>query len=235
MADMNGARFQLTPGHIVLGEIANVITSMRQHPKWDTRAKMSASVHIRNLEFLRYQIESLSNRSIFHLEPKVYLQPFLDVITSEETNSTITAVALTSIDKFINCGFLGAETNNQAAAVCGIITSVAHCRFEISDSSTDEIVLMKVHHVLLACLQSPAGSSITNKLIYEMIQTCFRMSTQQKHSGLLRRSAEITLSQMVHCIFNRFRYELISSSNSKNVKEQLTSNESSSSSSSSPS
>jgi hypothetical protein len=41
------------------------------------------------------------------LEGIDYLQPFLDVIKSDEITSPITAMTLSSIHKFVQCGFLG--------------------------------------------------------------------------------------------------------------------------------
>jgi hypothetical protein len=36
-----------------------------------------------------------------------YLQPFLDVIKSDDITAPITAMALSAIHKFVQCGFLG--------------------------------------------------------------------------------------------------------------------------------
>ena len=43
------------------------------------------------------------------MEPLEYLSPFLEVINSPETSGPITAVALGSVNKFLDCELLGAQ------------------------------------------------------------------------------------------------------------------------------
>lgn len=200
----NSFNKQSATGRIVLGEIANVLASMRQSNKWDERTKMASSQLVRNLELLSHKIESIPDRVIFNLETVEYLRPFLDVIKSGETSGPITAVALASIHKFICSGLVGPDSVKPAKGICSIVTDVALCRFEATDSTSDEVVLMKILNVLLACLQSSSGHLLSNKLVYEMIQTCFKMSTQTRLSVLLRKTAEMVLVDMVHHIFSRF-------------------------------
>jgi brefeldin A-resistance guanine nucleotide exchange factor 1 len=64
-----------------------------------------------------------------------------------------------------------------------IAETVTHCRFEATDPDSDEVVLMRILRVLLACLRCPAGYLLTDDLVYETVQTCYRMSVQLRLSG----------------------------------------------------
>lgn len=41
------------------------------------------------------------------VEPNTFLEPFLDVIRSEETTGPVTSLALSSINKFLTYGLIG--------------------------------------------------------------------------------------------------------------------------------
>jgi len=155
------------------------------------------------LQNLKVKVEALSDGNVFQLEALEYLNPFLEVIKSEETSGHITALALDAIQKFIAKQFLGPLSSNPAKGIRHIVQAVSLCRFSGSDPVTDELVLMKILNVLLVCLQSPAGHLLSNKLVFEMIQTCFKMSKQTRLSMLLRKAAEKTLQDMVQCVFSR--------------------------------
>ncbi len=88
-------------------------------------------------------------------------------------------------------------------AMAAIAETVTHCKFEATDSVSDEVVLMKIlqvlmdcshqqqcadHHlqVLRACLVSPAGVYLTDEAVCEIMVTCFSMCFQMRLSELLR-------------------------------------------------
>ena len=51
------------------------------------------------------------------VEPLEYLSPFLEVINSPETSGPITAVALGSVNKFLDCELLGAHRQCHAVGL----------------------------------------------------------------------------------------------------------------------
>lgn len=117
---------------------------------------------------------------------------------------------------------------NAPKGIRSIVAAVARCRFKASNADTDEVVLFQILNLLLACLLSPVGHLLTNKLVYEITQTCFKMSTQDHLSGtspvcwthnlvLLRKAAEMTLMEMVRYIFSNFHgHQIEVSSESEN-------------------
>ena len=153
------------------------------------------------------------------LDPMVYLKPFLNVIHSEEISGPITGAALSSVDKFLTYGFLRKSTRfirrepessdafgwagdspEGSKAMKKIADTVVHCRFEATSLEGDDVVLMKILRVLLACLSCPAGGLLSDDSVFEMLSICFRMS-RGRLSELLKKTAERTLMEIVHIVF----------------------------------
>jgi golgi-specific brefeldin A-resistance guanine nucleotide exchange factor 1 len=81
------------------------------------------------------------------VDSTTYLSPFLEIIKSEETNGPITGLALSSIDKFISYGLIDINSETSSLTVQQISDAVTHARFVGTDSSSDEVFLMKILHV----------------------------------------------------------------------------------------
>lgn len=47
------------------------------------------------------------HRDLSHLEPAVFLTPFLEIIRSEETTGPVTSLALSAVNKIISYGLVG--------------------------------------------------------------------------------------------------------------------------------
>jgi len=56
-------------------------------------------------------------------------------------------------------------------------------RFEATDVDLDEVVLMMLVRILRDTLESPMGSELTDDIVFEMFQTCFKMAIQVRLSG----------------------------------------------------
>ncbi|KAL3501499.1 hypothetical protein ACH5RR_035948 [Cinchona calisaya] len=85
--------------------------------------------------------------SVANNQPVIYLQPFLDVIQSDETGGPITGVALSSIYNILTLDMLDLSIVNVEAAVHLVVDAVTGCRFEITDPASEEVVLMKILQV----------------------------------------------------------------------------------------
>ncbi|GBN35557.1 Golgi-specific brefeldin A-resistance guanine nucleotide exchange factor 1, partial [Araneus ventricosus] len=83
-----------------------------------------------------------------------------------------------------------------------IADAVTHARFMGTDSASDEVVLMKILHVLRLLLLTPLGVLLTNESVCEIMQSCFRFCFETRLSELLRRSAEHALMDMVQLLFS---------------------------------
>jgi hypothetical protein len=126
-----------------------------------------------------------------------YLRPFCEVIKNKDVSGPVTGLALQSILKFINYGLIKNES-----AVQMISDSVTKARFIGTDTSSDEVVLMRILNVLRELIVR-RYKSLTNGAVCEIMQSCFRIAFEPRLSELLRKSAEQSLVDMVQVLFRR--------------------------------
>jgi golgi-specific brefeldin A-resistance guanine nucleotide exchange factor 1 len=93
------------------------------------------------------------------------------------------------------------ERPGAIGAIEDVGAAVTHCRFEGTDPETDEVVLTKILNVLRKAVQVEAGALLSDQLVYDMVQTCFKMSIQMHLSVLLRKSAELALMEIVQHVY----------------------------------
>lgn len=191
---------------MINSEIGAVLAVMRRNVRWGVRymaddEQLEHSL-IHSLKELRKQIFLWQNQ--WHkVDPAVYLQPFLDVIQSDETGAPITGVALSSIYKILILDVLDLDTVNVGEAMHLIVEAVTSCRFEVTDPASEEVVLMKILQVLLACMKSKAAVKLSNQHVCNIVNTCFRVVHQASSKGeLLQRIARQTMHELVRCIFS---------------------------------
>lgn len=82
-------------------------------------------------------------------------------------------------------------------------SAVTHCRFEASDSATDEIVLFRILKLMECMINGAGGDVIGDESMCEMMETGISMCCQVRLSELLRRSAEVSMVTMCQTIFKR--------------------------------
>nr|GEU78094.1 ARF guanine-nucleotide exchange factor GNOM [Tanacetum cinerariifolium] len=193
-------------GCMINSEIGAVLAVMRRNVRWGGRYmsgddQLEHSL-IQSLKALRRQIYSWQHP--WHtINPAVYLQPFLDVIKSDETGAPITGVALSSLYKILTLDVLDLNTVNVEDAMQLVVESVTSCRFEVTDPASEEVVLMKILQVLLACMKSKASVMLSNQHVCTIVNTCFRVVHQAGSKGeLLQRMARHTMHELVRCIFS---------------------------------
>ncbi|KAK8533899.1 hypothetical protein V6N13_028417 [Hibiscus sabdariffa] len=191
---------------MINSEIGAVLAVMRRNVRWGVRyvADDDQLEHslIHSLKELRKQIFSWGYQWE-NVDPVVYLQPFLDVIKSDETGAPITGVALSSIYKILTLDVLDLDTVNMEEAMHLIVDAVTSCRFEVTDPASEEVVLMKILQVLLACMKSKAATRLSNKHVCMIANTCFRIVHQASSKGeLLQRIARHTMHELIRCIFS---------------------------------
>lgn len=190
---------------MVNSEIGAVLAVMRRNVRWGIRyADDDQQEHslIHSFKVLRKKIFSWQHQ--WHvIDPVVYLKPFLDVIQSDETGAPITGVALSSVYKILTLEILDLETVNVDNALHLIVDAVTSCRFEVTDPASEEVVLMKILQVLLACMKNKASVYLSNHHVCNIVNTCFRIVHQASSKGeLLQRTARHTMNELVRCIFS---------------------------------
>lgn len=79
--------------------------------------------------------------------------------------------------------FFSSTHNIPIRSTASLICIDLYFSFEATDPDTDEVVLMKIQRVLLALLDSSQGYLLSDQIINDMVQTCFKMSIQSRLSG----------------------------------------------------
>ncbi|KAK7285176.1 hypothetical protein RJT34_19937 [Clitoria ternatea] len=194
---------------MINAEIGAVLAVMRRNVRWGVHYmsddEQSDHFLVQSLKALRRQIFSLHSqwRAI---NPALYLQPFLDVIQSDETGAPITGVALSSVYKILTLDVIDQNTVNVGDTMDLVVEAVTSCRFEVTDPGSEEVVLMKIVQVLLACVKSKASVMLSNQHICTIVNTCFRIVHQARtKSELLQRIARYTMHELVRCIFSHLQ------------------------------
>lgn len=191
---------------MVNSEVSAVLAVMRRNVRWGGRYvsgddQLEHSL-IQSLKTLRKQIFSWQHQWQT-INPALYLQPFLDVIRSDETGAPITGVALSSVFKILTLDFLDHNTVNVENAMHSVVDAVTSCRFEVTDPASEEVVLMKILQVLLTCMRSKASVTLSNQHVCTIVNTCFRVVHQAgSKSELLQQTARHTMHELVRCIFS---------------------------------
>ncbi|CAK7323053.1 unnamed protein product [Dovyalis caffra] len=191
---------------IINAEAGTVLAVMRRNVRWGLHYMSSDDqldhFLIHSLKALRKQI-FLWQQPWHSINPALYLQPFLDVIRSDETGAPITGVALLSVYKIITLDVIDQNTVNVGDSMESVVDAVMSCRFEVTDPASEEVVLMRILQVLLACMKSSASIMLSNQHVCTIVNTCFRIVHQAgSKSELLQRISRHTMHELVRCIFS---------------------------------
>ncbi|KAJ8595613.1 Sec7-domain-containing protein [Rhizopogon salebrosus TDB-379] len=134
----------------------------------------------------------------------VLLGPFFALIRSPLSNGPITSAALSALHSFFVCNLISANSISLEPALVELSSTVSHCKFEASDSSGDEVVLLKIMTVILDCIvASNVGGVLGDVEICEMLEAVLTTACQMRLSEILRRSAESAMISIVRTIFGR--------------------------------
>ena len=140
------------------------------------------------------------NKNLNVLMDDRYLKPFCNLITNKDMSGRITAVALGSLLKFLNCGLIDYTENQGSAQLIG--ETMTRVRFISTTANSDEVVLMRIL-LLIKGILTRGFNQINNQTLYDMIKTCFRVIFEPNLSELLRKNAEHTLIDIVRMLFMR--------------------------------
>ncbi|OQE02896.1 hypothetical protein PENVUL_c037G00574 [Penicillium vulpinum] len=190
-------------GNVVMLDEDNTVSS-----RWGLREKKGGIVQDNPLvaAFLRLQSNLSNCKDITKYDTPALLHPFLQVIRSSSTSAAITSLALIAITKFLSYKIISGDSARLAEAMQLLSSALTHCRFEASDSATDEIVLLQVLNLMESIILSPGGESLCNESVSEMMQTGLSMCCQPRLSELLRQSAEIAMVSICQLVFERWKH-----------------------------
>ncbi|CAL5202106.1 unnamed protein product [Lathyrus oleraceus] len=126
---------------MINAEIGAVLAVTRRNVRWGVHYmsdedQLEHSL-VQSLKNLRMHI-FFSWQSHWHvIDPVLYLQPFLDVIQSDETGTPSTGVALSSVYKILTLDVIDQNTVNVGDAMHLVVDAVTSCRFAVIDPGSE--------------------------------------------------------------------------------------------------
>lgn len=153
--------------------------------------------------FIQLRLMLNNSKNLDDIDSLTLLQPFLLVIKSSSTTGNITSLALDSLSKFISYNIISASSKNLAFTLTHIISSLTHCRFEASEQSSDDAVLLKVLNLLETIIDSSLGDLLSDDVIYEVVQTSLSLACNKRRSEVLRKAAELSMYTVTIKVFKR--------------------------------
>ncbi|KAH9946245.1 Sec7-domain-containing protein [Epithele typhae] len=226
---MATASFSVSAKHILLSEILSVTSVMRKNSRWALSAPsfstrdsgLATSLGLRvsksplspytsghgsteqelmtGFQDLKRLVKEIED--IHSLPLSTLLSPFLSIIRSPLSTGPITSAALTAIHNFFVCGLFYPDAIALQTAQAELSSALSSCKFEASDSSGDEVVLLKIMTIISDAMCGSTGPTLGDVEICEMLETVLTTSCQMRLSEILRRSAENTLHQLVRVAF----------------------------------
>jgi brefeldin A-resistance guanine nucleotide exchange factor 1 len=113
----------------------------------------------------------------------VILAPFLAIVRSPLATGPIASAALAALHAFFAAGLVHPQALAINAALADLSASISHCKFEASDSSGDEVVLLRILTVTEDCMCGPAGRLLDDVEVCEMLETVLTTCVQMRLSG----------------------------------------------------
>jgi brefeldin A-resistance guanine nucleotide exchange factor 1 len=176
--------------------------------RWGLRGKKGKSMQDNPLisAFTRLRSDLKDCKDITTFDTPALLHPFLQVVRSSSTSAAITSTALVAITKFFSYNIINPSSPRLSIAMQLLSAAITHCRFEASDSSADEIVLLRILKLMEGILSRPEGELLGDESVCEMMETGLSMCCQGRLSEVLRRSAEMAMVKMCQVIFMRLSH-----------------------------
>lgn len=112
-----------------------------------------------------------------------FLSPFFAILRSPLSTGPITSAALSALHSLFNCGLINPNSRNLDHALAELSSTVSHCKFETSDSSGDEVVLLRILTVIQDCLCGSVGAGLGDVEVCEMLETVLTTCCQMRLSG----------------------------------------------------
>jgi golgi-specific brefeldin A-resistance guanine nucleotide exchange factor 1 len=111
------------------------------------------------------------------------LAPFFAIIRSPLSTGPIASAALSAIHAFFACGIIRTDSPSIETLLSDLSTSISHCKFEASDSSGDEVVLLRILTVIEDCMCGSVGQLLDDIEVCEMLETVLTTCVQMRLGG----------------------------------------------------
>lgn len=143
---------------------------------------MHAWMHLCRIEAgIHYMCYSFTDLVVVPLPD--LLAPFFAIIRSPLSTGPITSAALSSLHNFFEYGIINPDSISLEAGLVELSSTVAHCKFEASDSSSDEVVLLKIMTIIQDCLCGDVSAALGDVEVCEMLETVLTTCCQARLGG----------------------------------------------------
>lgn len=150
------------------------------------------------LRSLLMEVDDIKDMDVIAL-----LQPYLIVIKSKSTSCAIMDSVVTSLSKLIKYGIINKHQHNIVPLLSQIVTSLCHCKFKGDDEIHDDILVIKIIHLLETITTTSLGDILTDDSMYDILSTCFSLAINSRRKELLTDSAESTLLSITTTAFSK--------------------------------
>ncbi|KAI0256486.1 Sec7-domain-containing protein [Lactifluus subvellereus] len=220
----------VSSGHTIYSEILSVTSIMRKNSRWSSSMQtfytkdsaLASNLGLRRpgsnnvstpqqgsreedlmsgFEELKRALRSVQDVSSIPIAD--ILAPFLAIIRSPLSTGPITSAALSALHSFFTYGLFTKNDQSVDAALAELSSSVSHCKFEASDSSGDEVVLLRILTVIEDCMCGSWSPRLGDIEVCEMLETVLATCVQMRLSEALRRSAELTMHKIVRTVLSK--------------------------------
>ncbi|KAH9966443.1 Sec7-like domain protein [Russula dissimulans] len=229
-SDNTNHKGNVSSGHIIYSEILSVTSMMRKNSRWSSNMQtfytkdsaLASHLGLRRpgtnnvptpqqgsreedlmsgFEELKRTVRRTPDMSPVSLTD--VLAPFLSIIRSSLSTGPITSAALSALHTFFACGFFSRNDSSVDFALAAVSSAISHCKFEASDSSGDEVVLLRILTVIEDCMCGEWGTRLGDIEVCEMLETVLATCVQMRLGEALRRSAELTMHKLVRTILSK--------------------------------
>ncbi|KIO27117.1 hypothetical protein M407DRAFT_73603 [Tulasnella calospora MUT 4182] len=174
----------IPPLHLVWSEILSVTSAMRKNSRWaSSQPGPPKATNLATSMGLRTPTGTGDTVDILSIPLPIVLAPFLALIRSPLSTGPITATALAAIHNFFTAGLINEHSKDTQRGLGELSNSLAHCKFEATDSSGDEVVLMRIVNVIDTCQTSVVGNLLGDVELCEMLETVLTICCQMRLSG----------------------------------------------------
>lgn len=176
--------------------------------RWGLRGKRGKSMQDNPLMagFARLRQELRGCKDIRTFDAPSLLHPFLQVIRASAIAAPITSKALVAITRFFEYKLIGTESPRLTLAMQSLSDAITHCKFEATNSPTDEEVLLRILKLMEIMMSGAGGELLSDGSMCQIMETGLSMCCQANLSQLLRRSAEMSMANMCQIIFERLKH-----------------------------
>lgn len=141
------------------------------------------------------------DRVIYTLDLRTFplttlLAPFFAIIRSPLSTGPITCAALAALHSFFLCDLISSSSISLSPALAELSGTVSRCKFEASDSSGDEVALLKIMTVIHDTLCGSVGSALGDVEVCEMLETVLTTCCQMRLSGEFPPSSDYSLPRI---------------------------------------